>query len=1599
MKKNYALFIIALLCGLTTTYAQMSDLIISEYCEGSSNNKYIEIYNGTGVAVDLSDYEVWRVANGGTWAENTLALSGTLADGDTYVIANPSANATILAAADLTDGIMAHNGDDPVGLAYLGTLIDAVGTDGPDPGTGWDVAGVTNGTLNRTLVRKDNICSPNTNWTTSAGTNATDSEWIVSAAIDDFSDMGSHTEFCSSTDTFVEFVSTTSTVVEGGVSIDVCLSITNFSATNATTVDITLDGASTATNGDDYDDGSSAAISFPQTVIFPANSSTNECYTIYLSNDDLIYEGDETVVLNLSNPTGGTNASLGGNTQHTLTITDNETPVIPDVVITEIMYNTPGNDDEWIEICNTSGLPQVLNDCTVEVDGTVWYTFPSSGAIIPDGECRTISIGDYTADGVYNTDCPFTADYGSPTGINRMPNFPSAAGIDIEIIASDGSTTIDIANYDDADGGNGNGASLHVIDDSLDNSDTGTNWQEVIDGGSPGFNSLISQCSSLQPEINVEGDINTYPNITNGDTTPSFFDNTMFSNINIGGSETKSFRIQNIGTADLTVSNIEIIGVNAGDFSLTLPSALPIVVSDISTMTNVEVFDVTFMPSAVGNRDATVRITNDDPTDGENIFEFAIRGVGICTTGSNTLTPLTGPDNTVVTIIGTDLDGSTTVEFAGSVIAHTSISTTEIEITIPIGASTGSIVVTNNIGCQTSDLFTVIDTAISSCEGSSGLSPTDLFISEVTDAPTGSHTYIEIFNGTGAAINLADYEIRIHNNGANNAGGDICDLTGVIADGSTYVIGIGGSDATDPEGGFTADDFFSVSGINDNDNIRLYFDDGVTETWLDVWGDTAGSSFTIASAGYTYRRRNTGITVPRVASWGAPDNMQNDWIAVSPVDYSNIGIFDFSTGLPPTITMEPSDVSSTCDLTASLMVTATEGFSGSLPLAYQWYVSAPGDSGWTQLSNDATYSGVTNTTLNISNTIGLDGYQYYCQVRENSATCYSASDAVRLNVQSTVWEATNTWSRGAPDLSTIAVIDANYDTATYGSFDACKLYVNTGSTLTINDNTYVRVDTDLTVDGNILVSSYGSFVQIDDAGIVAGDVLTTRNKITVEKTTGILNSWLEYTYWSSPVSGETVGNGLNESFAYRRFLFNAQNYRDSFAEVMNDNATNVGQDDVDDDGNDWQLLNSTDVMTPGIGYAATHSNAGFIGPGNQYTYTFEGPFNNGIYSVPVYRNDAETNDNNWNFIGNPYPSAISADTFFSNNVYNMTTNPTGVLEGAIYLWSHNTSAQGNVNGNEAYNFSQSDYAIINGTGEIPASDGIPPGRYVSSGQGFFVAMSDDFAGVTSVSTDVNSGNVVFNNNMRDLGNNSQFFRNSSAPQINRLKINLTSDNGIFNQILVGYITGATNSYDGMYYDAPRNLSTGANSVIYSIIDGSDKRLAIQGKSPSSLSLDEVIPLGFYTSITEATIYKLSIAELEGDFLTNNTVYVRDLFENTIHNLSQSDYAFASETGEFTDRFEIVFQPDTLSTIENELGSNGLSIVELQNGNVKFSVSNGQLTIKTVEIFDMLGRSLYQLKGDSSQEVYELDLLSQSAYIAKVTLSNGQSITKRAIKRH
>lgn len=151
------------------------ELFISEYIEGSSFNKAIEIYNGTGDTVDLGAYSVELYSNGAPSASQRLALSGMLESGEVLVLAHGSADQAILDQADIVNGaIVNFNGDDAFALKKEGELIDVLGEIGLRTNYGQDV----------TLVRQSAVTAPSVTYN--------EAEWDT-YAINTFAYLGNHT--------------------------------------------------------------------------------------------------------------------------------------------------------------------------------------------------------------------------------------------------------------------------------------------------------------------------------------------------------------------------------------------------------------------------------------------------------------------------------------------------------------------------------------------------------------------------------------------------------------------------------------------------------------------------------------------------------------------------------------------------------------------------------------------------------------------------------------------------------------------------------------------------------------------------------------------------------------------------------------------------------------------------------------------------------------------------------------------------------------------------------------------------------------------------------------------------------------------------------------------------------------------------------------------------------------------------------------------------------------------------------------------------------------------------------------------------------------
>ena len=562
----------------------------------------------------------------------------------------------------------------------------------------------------------------------------------------------------------------------------------------------------------------------------------------------------------------------------------------------------------------------------------------------------------------------------------------------------------------------------------------------------------------------------------------------------------------------------------------------------------------------------------------------------------------------------------------------------------------------------------------------------------------------------------------------------------------------------------------------------------------------------------------------------------------------------------------------------------------------------------------------------------------------------------------TTWS-DGSWSDGFPSLGKHVIINDNYNTNLGGdqsSFSACSLTVNTGHTLVIEDNTYVEVENNVINNGTLIVESKGSLVQNENTASYTGTGISRVNKVSSTK-----NAWYYYSYWSSPVLSETIGSVFPNVDYNRRFWYNAYNYLDT------------NGDNIDDNADDWQIANG--AMSLGVGYAVTSSRLNSFPSAD--SISFFGNFNTGDIATGIAYNAMNINGS-WNLIGNPYPSAIDFDAFYAENA--------SIIQGAAYFWSHYSPPDATNPGNETLNFNQSDYTIYTvGSGGVAGASGIIPNQYIPSCQSFFVA-------------GLSNGNVQFTNAMRMANgtSNNIFFKVSNPKSVeikNRLWINLTADNGLFSQILVSYTDGASADDDGLTYDATRFVTSDTPIALYSLIQNTNKKFAIQGKSINNLDIYETTNIGFLTNISNSTSYTLSIAQTEGGFLAENNIYIKDNLLGKVHSLSNSSYSFTSNTGEFNNRFEIMFNSTALSTNKSVFGNDDLKIINLNNNHIQFTVPPN-IKISSVIIIDLLGRELYRFKGQDNSEVYTVHGLKQNIYIAKVKLANDTVIIKKFLKK-
>lgn len=417
---------------------------------------------------------------------------------------------------------------------------------------------------------------------------------------------------------------------------------------------------------------------------------------------------------------------------------------------------------------------------------------------------------------------------------------------------------------------------------------------------------------------------------------------------------------------------------------------------------------------------------------------------------------------------------------------------------------------------------------------------------------------------------------------------------------------------------------------------------------------------------------------------------------------------------------------------------------------------------------------------------------------------------------------------------------------------------------------------------------------------------------------------LDYTAWASPVINQQL------------LAFSPNTLPTRFYEYLSTGTTTATA---------YQSIAPTNNFTQGKGY--------MIRVDNNWSPTIPTIYNGEFNGVPFNGNTSQTLGIGYNLLGNPYPSPLNARVFLANNS-NINT---------LYYWTHTAAAVGGL-------YLVNNYASFTTLGGVAsAAGGAIPLDYIQVGQGFFVN--------TAI-----GGTASFNNNQRTFGSASpQFFKINTIEEKHRIWLNLNDETNNYNQILLGYVDGATNTIDasdGLVLDA-------SQSLLYNLIN--NQKYIIQGRELPFIDTD-VVPLGL--KINQSGTYNISFDHADGLF-EGQSIYLKDNYTSTIHDIKQSPYSFTSQTGDFLDRFQVVYKNDLLS-IEDES-----AILVYSNSNETVIKSSNE-NIKTITVFDVLGRKLYDFQNINLNTFHTNKLTTQTqTLLIRVVLSSGKVLTKKHIQ--
>jgi uncharacterized lipoprotein YddW (UPF0748 family) len=584
-------------------------------------------------------------------------------------------------------------------------------------------------------------------------------------------------------------------------------------------------------------------------------------------------------------------------------------------------------------------------------------------------------------------------------------------------------------------------------------------------------------------------------------------------------------------------------------------------------------------------------------------------------------------------------------------------------------------------------------------------------------------------------------------------------------------------------------------------------------------------------------------------------------------------------------------------------------------------------------------------------------------VVDSNGNSASATAMVTVVGNPTTYSA-GTWDNGAPTFGSSARFSGDYNTATDGgSIDACSCEVDATRTLTVAGGDYLNIESDITVNGTLIVEHQGSVVQTDNNALV-----TNNGTINVLLSTPNLAS-RDFMILGSPMTGETRGSVWSSAFLV--LDHNTLNFVPNPAVAI---AFPGAENFADDNYDNWIVYNNAGTVDPGEGYLV-RPQAGYGQPGGVFNYTYDGgTLHNGIVNFSVLYNtpgptSADDKNASPNVLANPFPSAIFADDFIGANA----------MIDEVFFWEHLTPPSPGLPGAGSMNFSMEDISMYNLSGGVPAASDpgttTTPNGYISTGQGF---------GIKATA----AGTATFTNSMRRTTNNNTL-RDSNDKDRVWISVN-NARYEMQNTTLIAFTQNATSGLDNGYDS--RRLATVVS--LYSHLEDGSEELGIQSREAFESGVK--IPLGFSTQIEAELEFEISISNIEGENLESATLYLIDNYTNEVTNLSEGAYSFKSNKGTFHNRFTLQFEKEPiLGTPDNELET----LFLFPNPTMGLlNIKSEQNPIIGIIVYDVQGRKVTEIAVNSERN-YTIDISEFEAgvYFINITDEN-RTITKRVIKK-